>query len=51
VLGTRPDLASGDRARLGYGIVSNFGATATLRKNRLVGNARRAGAFLNAEIR
>jgi nitrous oxidase accessory protein NosD len=50
VLGTRPDVASGDRSRLGYGIVSHLGAIADLEGNRLVGNARPVGAFVGAQL-
>lgn len=50
VVGTRPDSASGDLTRLGYGIVAHYGATATLDDNTLVGNARGTGAFLRAEL-
>ena len=47
---TRPDHASGDRTRLGYGIVAYFGAQAELAGNDLVANARGVGAFSDAEI-
>jgi nitrous oxidase accessory protein NosD len=50
VSGTRPDLASGNRTRLGYGIVVHYGATASLAENKLHGNARRVGSFLRARI-
>jgi hypothetical protein len=50
VVGTRPDAASGDLTRLGYGIVAHYGARATLDDNVLVRNARGAGAFLRAEL-
>jgi Right handed beta helix region len=50
VSGTRPDLASGNRTRLGFGIVVHYGADATLADNRLHGNARRVGSFLRARI-
>jgi nitrous oxidase accessory protein NosD len=46
VTGTRPDLASGDRARDGYGIVSHYGAVAELADNR----AGRVGAFAEGRI-
>jgi hypothetical protein len=50
VVGTRPDHASGDLTRLGYGIVAHYGARATLDDNTLIANARGAGAFLRAEL-
>jgi nitrous oxidase accessory protein NosD len=50
VSGTRPDLASDNRTRLGYGIVVHYGADATLADNSLHGNARRVGSFLRAHI-
>jgi Right handed beta helix region len=50
VVGTRPDLASGDRTRLGFGIVSHYGAHAELDDNRLEGNARPAASFLDATL-
>lgn len=50
VVGTRPDPDSDDAVRAGYGIVSHFGADATLGDNRLHGNARRIGAFSRATI-
>jgi nitrous oxidase accessory protein NosD len=46
VTGTRPDVASGDRARDGYGIVAHYGATAELADNR----AGRVGAFAEGRI-
>jgi hypothetical protein len=33
---TTPDIASGNRTRLGFGILAHFGATATVEKNRIV---------------
>lgn len=33
---TAPDIASGNRTRLGFGILAHFGATATVDKNRIV---------------
>jgi nitrous oxidase accessory protein NosD len=50
VTGTRPDLESGDRTRMGFGIVSHYGAAATVADNRLQGNASPIGAFLRARI-
>lgn len=50
VSGTRPDFESGDRTRLGYGIVAHYGAEATVADNRLRGNAHTVGSFLHATI-
>jgi hypothetical protein len=51
VSGTRGDPASADLARLsGYGIVSDYKASAELSDNELVGNARRIGVFAGAEV-
>ncbi|HET9213613.1 MAG TPA: right-handed parallel beta-helix repeat-containing protein [Gaiellaceae bacterium] len=50
VSGTMPDLESGDKTRLGFGIVSHYGADAKLADNRLQGNARAVGSFLRARI-
>ena len=38
VAGTRPDAASGDSTRQGYGIVSHFGATAEVHENVVTGS-------------
>lgn len=46
VSGTRPDVASGDGTRLGYGIVAHYHARADLAGN----HAGRAAAFVNARI-
>jgi nitrous oxidase accessory protein NosD len=51
VANTRPDRASGDLSRMGYGIVSWFESDAVLHENALVGNARGAGAFAAAKLR
>jgi nitrous oxidase accessory protein NosD len=50
VSGTRADTRSG-RTRGGYAIQAHYGASAEVDGNRLDGNARDVGAFLNAEIR
>jgi nitrous oxidase accessory protein NosD len=50
VVGTRPDLASGDRTRMGFGIVSHSGAHAELDRNRLEGNAQPVASFLSATV-
>ncbi len=50
VTGTRIDEASGNRTRLGYGVVVHFGAAAVLDRNDLGGNPAEMGAFNDAEI-
>lgn len=50
VSGTVADVESGDRTRMGFGILSHYGAEATLADNRLRGNARPVGSFLRASI-
>lgn len=50
VSGTRPDLASGDRTRMGYGIVAHSGASVTVGGNTLDGNVSPIGSFLRARI-
>ena len=50
VAGTRPDPASDDATRGGYGVVSHFGADATLVDNRFHGNARAMGSFSRGRI-
>jgi hypothetical protein len=50
VSGTRADLASGDRTRMGYGIVAHSGASATIAGNTLHGNAGSTASFLRARI-
>jgi hypothetical protein len=50
VSGTVADVESGDRTRMGFGILSHYGAQATLADNRLRGNARPTGSFLRARI-
>jgi nitrous oxidase accessory protein NosD len=50
VSGTIADIESGDRTRMGFGILSHYGAEATLADNRLRGNARPVGSFLRASI-
>ena len=50
VSGTIADVESGDRTRMGFGILSHYGAEATLADNRLRGNARPTGSFLRARI-
>ena len=48
--GTRPDMASGDRTRLGYAIVAHSGAKAEIADNELSRNASASKAFLGARI-
>jgi nitrous oxidase accessory protein NosD len=50
VTGTRPDLESGDRTRMGFGIVAHYGAAATVEDNTLQGNASPIASFLRARI-
>jgi nitrous oxidase accessory protein NosD len=50
VSGTRPDLASSNGTRMGYGILATFGAQATLRENELTENHLRTRAFADAMI-
>ena len=49
VLGTRA-VDDGVRSNAGYGIQAHYWAKATLDENRLVGNARPTGSFLNARL-
>jgi hypothetical protein len=48
--GTRPDVASGDRTRMGYAVVAHSGAKAELDGNELSRNRSPARAFLGARI-
>ena len=48
--GTRPDMASGDRTRMGYAVVAHSGAKAELDDNELSRNGRLTRAFLGARI-
>lgn len=50
VVGTRPDMASGDRTRLGYAIVAHTGSKAEVQDNELSQNASAMKAFLGARI-
>jgi Right handed beta helix region len=50
VAGTRPDVASGDRTRLGFAIVAHSGAHATVDGNTLERNASPTASFLRARI-
>ena len=48
--GTRPDIASGDRTRMGFGLVAHSGAKAEIEDNELSRNPSPARAFLGARI-
>jgi Right handed beta helix region len=48
--GTRPDIASGDRTRMGFGVVAHSGAKAEIDGNELSRNASPVRAFLGARI-
>jgi nitrous oxidase accessory protein NosD len=50
VVGTRPDVASDDRTRMGYGILAHYGASAKLVDNTLRDNRHATGSFLDARI-
>ncbi len=51
VVDTRPDLASGDLSRAGYGIVSHYGAITELGDgNTLVGNAKGISTFVDGRF-
>jgi nitrous oxidase accessory protein NosD len=50
VRNVRPDEASGDSTRLGYGIVAHYGADATIRGNDVSGVTAGSRAFLGAKI-
>lgn len=50
VSATRPDLESGDRTRMGYGIVAHYGADVSVDDNSLRGNVHPIGSFLHATI-
>ena len=50
VVGTRPDVASDDRTRMGYGILAHYGASAKLVDNTLRDNRHGTGSFLDARI-
>jgi hypothetical protein len=50
VAGTRPDGGAGDRARLGFGFLASFYATAMLERNRLGANPRAVGTVSGALV-
>ena len=51
VRGTRPDLASHDRTRLGVAIEAHFGAVAEVARNELHRNGRAHARFVGAKLR
>ena len=51
VLDTRPDAASGDLSRMGYGILAQYHAHVELGWNELVRSPGGVGSFLNSRIR
>ena len=50
VVDVTPDTGSGDRTRMGYGIVAHYGAVATVDDNRLSRSPGGIGSFLRAHI-
>ncbi len=50
VIDTRPDTASGDLSRMGYGIVAQYHAHVELGRNELVRSPGGVGSFLNSRI-
>jgi hypothetical protein len=50
VADTRPDIASGDRTRAGFGILAHYGSEAELRGNDLVRNPGGTAAILNSRL-
>ena len=50
VVDTRPDRASGDGARAGYGVLVSYGARALLEDNRLAANPRPYGTVADSRI-
>ena len=51
VVGTRPDRASGDASRRGFGVLASFRSEADLWQNRLVDNGVATGAVTNSLLR
>jgi hypothetical protein len=51
VVGTRPDHASGNPTRMGFGIFTYYGAMAALRDNVFAGNGKDVMALMEAEVR
>ena len=50
VVGTRPDIASGNPTRRGFGVLASFQSQADLRDNQLTSNPVPMGAVINSEI-
>jgi hypothetical protein len=50
VVGTRPDIASGNPTRRGFGVLASFQSQADLRGNQLTSNPVPMGAVINSEI-
>jgi parallel beta-helix repeat protein len=50
VTGTRPDSASGNRTRAGFGLVVDYEAEAEVRDNDLARNPARVGVFLGSQV-
>jgi hypothetical protein len=50
VVGTRPDVASGNPTRRGFGVLASFRSEADLRDNQLDSNPVPMGAVINSEI-
>jgi Right handed beta helix region len=50
VVGTRPDTASGNPTRRGFGVLASFQSQADLRDNQLTSNPVPMGAVINSEI-
>lgn len=50
VAGTRPDKASGDLMRMGYGIVAHYGARAVVKGNEIEPVQRGLAAFFDSTI-
>jgi hypothetical protein len=50
VVGTRPDVASGDRTRRGFGVLASFYSEAALWQNRLAANPVAAGAVTSSTL-
>ncbi len=50
VVGTRPDVASGNPTRRGFGVLASFQSLADLRGNQIASNPVPMGAVINSEI-
>jgi Right handed beta helix region len=51
VVGTRPDRASGDPTRRGFGVLASFYSEASLWQNRLAANPVAAGAVMSSTLK